>query len=116
MRKLSENEIKQISGGDGNDGQAELIAIGSLAGTFISPGFGSIAGAYIGDKVHSWATTATVSPSMSPSGIGLSSSLDPAEVHQVPLRLRGVEVKPYIVNEAPVTGASLYDNGAYVTL
>ncbi|HFM0545860.1 TPA: microcin McmA, partial [Escherichia coli] len=54
-------------------GQAELIAIGSLAGTFISPGFGSIAGAYIGDKVHSWATTATVSPSMSPSGIGLSS-------------------------------------------
>lgn len=38
MRKLSENEIKQISGGDGNDGQAELIAIGSLAGTFISPG------------------------------------------------------------------------------
>ncbi|HCN8008402.1 TPA: colicin V family bacteriocin [Escherichia coli] len=61
MRKLSENEIKQISGGDGNDGQAELIAIGSLAGTFISPGFGSIAGAYIGDKVHSWATTATVS-------------------------------------------------------
>ncbi|HGV0618330.1 TPA: microcin McmA, partial [Escherichia coli] len=24
MRKLSENEIKQISGGDGNDGQAEL--------------------------------------------------------------------------------------------
>lgn len=30
MRKLSENEIKQISGGDGNDGQAELIAIGSL--------------------------------------------------------------------------------------
>ena len=73
MRKLSENEIKQISGGDGNDGQAELIAIGSLAGTFISPGFGSIAGAYIGDKVHSWATTATVSPSMSPSGIGLSS-------------------------------------------
>ncbi|HFO5729137.1 TPA: microcin McmA, partial [Escherichia coli] len=36
-------------------------------------GFGSIAGAYIGDKVHSWATTATVSPSMSPSGIGLSS-------------------------------------------
>uniref|UniRef100_UPI002020E4DE colicin V family bacteriocin n=1 Tax=Escherichia coli TaxID=562 RepID=UPI002020E4DE len=60
MRKLSENEIKQISGGDGNDGQAELIAIGSLAGTFISPGFGSIAGAYIGDKVHSWATTATV--------------------------------------------------------
>lgn len=73
MRKLSENEIKQISGGDGNDGQAELIAIGSLAGTFISPGFGSIAGAYIGNKVHSWATTATVSPSMSPSGIGLSS-------------------------------------------
>ena len=76
MRKLSENEIKQISGGDGDDGddgQAELIAIGSLAGTFISPGFGSIAGAYIGDKVHSWATTATVSPSMSPSGIGLSS-------------------------------------------
>ena len=70
---LNENEIKQISGGDGNDGQAELIAIGSLAGTFISPGFGSIAGAYIGDKVHSWATTATVSPSMSPSGIGLSS-------------------------------------------
>ncbi|EIN9807375.1 microcin McmA [Escherichia coli] len=61
MRKLSENEIKQISGGDGNDGQAELIAIGSIAG------------AYIGDKVHSWATTATVSPSMSPSGIGLSS-------------------------------------------
>ena len=61
IRKLSENEIKQISGGDGNDGQAELIAIGSLAGTFISPGFGSIAGAYIGDKVHSWATTATVS-------------------------------------------------------
>ncbi|MDS0603651.1 hypothetical protein NOI83_26700, partial [Escherichia coli] len=37
-------------------------------------------------------------------------------VHQVPLRLRGVEVKPYIVNEAPVTCASLYDNGAYVTL
>lgn len=30
----------------------------------------------------------------------------------MPLRLRGVEVKPYIVNEAPVTGASLYDNGA----
>ena len=29
MRKLSENEIKQISGGDGNDGQAELISIGS---------------------------------------------------------------------------------------
>ncbi|EII6422729.1 microcin McmA [Escherichia coli] len=73
MRKLSENEIKQISGGDGNDGQAELIAIASLAGTFISPGFGSIVGAYIGDKVHSLATTATVSPSMSPSGIGLSS-------------------------------------------
>lgn len=43
MRKLSENEIKQISGGDGNDGQAELIAIGSLAGTFISPGFGDAA-------------------------------------------------------------------------
>lgn len=34
----------------------------------------------------------------------------------MPLRLRGVEVKPYIVNEAHVTGASLYDNGAYVTL
>ncbi len=34
----------------------------------------------------------------------------------MPLRLRGVEVKPYIVNEAPVTGASLYDNGAYVTV
>lgn len=33
----------------------------------------------------------------------------------MPLRLRGVEVKPYIVNEAHVTGASLYDNGAYVT-
>ncbi|CDP78722.1 Putative uncharacterized protein [Escherichia coli D6-117.29] len=27
-----------------------------------------------------------------------------------------MEVKPYIVNEAHVTGASLYDNGAYVTL
>ena len=34
----------------------------------------------------------------------------------MPLRLRGVEVKPYIVNEAHVTGASLYDNGAYVTV
>ena len=49
-------------------------------------------------------------------GANYHPSLDPAEVHQVPLRLRGVEVKPYIVNEAPVTGASLYDNGAYVTL
>lgn len=37
MRKLSENEIKQVSGGDGNDGQAELIAIGAIAGTFLSP-------------------------------------------------------------------------------
>lgn len=64
MRKLSENEIKQVSGGDGNDGQAELIVIGAIAGTFLSPGIGSIAGAYVGDKVHSWATTATVSPSM----------------------------------------------------
>jgi hypothetical protein len=47
MRKLSENEIKQVSGGDGNDGQAELIAIGAIAGTFLSPGIGSIAGAYV---------------------------------------------------------------------
>lgn len=77
MRKLSENEIKHVSGGDGNDGQAELIAIGAIAGTFLSPGIGSIAGAYVGDKVHSWATTATVSPSMSPSGIGLSSQFGP---------------------------------------
>lgn len=37
MRKLSENEIKQASGGDGNDGQAELVAIGTIAGTFLSP-------------------------------------------------------------------------------
>lgn len=88
MRKLSENEINKYLEVTEMTGQAELIAIGSLAGTFISPGFGSIAGAYIGDKVHSWATTATVSPSMSPSGIGLSSQFDPAEVHQVPLRLR----------------------------
>ena len=47
MRKVSENEIKQVSGGDGNDGQAELIAIGAIAGTFLSPGIGSIAGAYV---------------------------------------------------------------------
>ncbi|EPJ5332022.1 hypothetical protein L7H67_005194, partial [Klebsiella pneumoniae] len=45
MRKLSENEIKQVSGGDGNDGQAELIAIRAIAGTFLSPDIGSIAGA-----------------------------------------------------------------------
>lgn len=45
MRKLSENEIKQVSGGDENDGQAELIAIRAIAGTFLSPDIGSIAGA-----------------------------------------------------------------------
>lgn len=52
MRKLSENEIKQVSGGDGNDGQAELIAIGAIAGTFLSPGIGSIAGSIAGAYVQ----------------------------------------------------------------
>lgn len=45
MRKLSENEIKQVSGGGGNYGLAELIAIRAIAGTFLSPDIGSIAGA-----------------------------------------------------------------------
>ena len=67
-------------------------------------------------KVHSWATTATVSPSMSPSGIGLSSQFGSGRGTSSASSSGGVEVKPYIVNEAPVTGASLYDNGAYVTL
>lgn len=76
MKELLNFEIGYISGGDGNDGQAELIAIGAAAGTLVSPGIGSIAGAYIGDKVHSWATTHTVDSSMSPSGLGGSSMAD----------------------------------------
>lgn len=56
MRKLSENEIKQVSGGGGNYGQAELIAIRAIAGTFLSPDIGSIAGAYhwSGGRLWGW--------------------------------------------------------------
>lgn len=70
MRNLTANELIDISGAGDDTGRDIATGIGGLAGDFVAGPVGAAAGAVAGGAVYDYASTATVNPAMSPSGLG----------------------------------------------